>query len=94
MDNEIRAQIVDLGTRKVVEIRQVKDTSTEYGGQATYRLLYAGTLTDDELWQRVNLEGDYCQHEYDCCGRWYKNPAIVKRDGIRTLVIQRMAQNV
>lgn len=75
-------------------IHKAWDTSTEYGGEAVEKWLFIGHVPDVVLGQLIDLEGDYCQHEYDCCGRYYRSGATVYRDKFRTLVVQRSYQNV
>lgn len=99
---DLRAESLEQSQVRFVQFRnirrvcviQTKDTSTEYGGEFRTRWLFSGNVSDEQLDQVINLEGNYCQHEYDCCGRFYQRPAQIKRDGLRTLVIQRSFQNV
>lgn len=78
----------------VTFIHKAWDVSTEYGGEAVEKWLFEGQVGDAQLGYLINLEGDYCQHEYDCCGQYYRSGATVYRDRIRTLVVQRSYQNV
>ena len=95
MDNgQIQVQFIEFPDRKRVAVTQIKDTSTEYGGEFIRKYLFAGTVSDEELAYAINIEGTYCQHEWDCCGNYYLSSARIKRDGIRTLVLQKGYQNV
>lgn len=74
---------------------QEEDRSDEYGGHFVTRWLFIGNkLTPEEVNDFVNVEGDYCQHSYDCCGRYYARPAKIMWDQFNTLVTQDWYQNV
>lgn len=34
----------------------------------------------------VKIEGEYCQHEYDCCGRWYQQVPSIALSGDEIIV--------
>ena len=42
----------------------------------------------------VQVDGERCQHGYDCCGRWYPRAVTWKMEDNRLIGIQNWRQNV
>lgn len=57
---------------------------------------YVGKMTDDELEKRLEdfYPEERCQHEYDCCAKWYQNQASFKRKGEIAVITLSYTQNI
>ena len=66
----------------------------EYGDSQLETWTLPASTTDAQLERFVNVEGNWCQHEYDCCGGWYSSPASIVRTPEAVTVTQSSSRNV
>lgn len=59
-------------------------------------VLYVGVATEKqvEAYMDERYGSEHCQHEYDCCGKWYANRASYKRHGVLVVLKQTYNQNI
>lgn len=71
------------------------DRSDGYGGHIIYWKMYpASTPNSVILEETPRAEPERCQHEYDCCARWYSNGARIREGRFHKLVTVNIYQNV
>lgn len=94
-NNKARIEAGDFVTR--ISEKSMRDCNDD-GDETRWDevTLYVGKATDEQVAQYVEeyFPSEHCQHEYDCCGRWYANRAGYKRHGALVIVKQSYSQNI
>jgi len=86
---------MEMTTKQRFKPNLATSTDSDNDWEKTWIVPPAG-ITDEEIGERWNRnpDGDYCQHEYDCCANWYSDRIRIKRVNQRVLVTQNHYRNV